>query len=169
MDDPIKEVVAEAVHGKLAARIRAKVKEKWGPDPNDLPTTDLPGANAPHITGVEIVPPGPVVPGVEPVPRGILKEIIQRPRESATQCWEMILVISGCEVKVTYAMSDVAIMTMKTDQAEEVMLREMINRGASAVMELLRKGIAEDLVQMVKEKGWTRTSDIGGLAFLGER
>ena len=167
MSDSVKKAVDEAVIQDFASRIRAKVREKWGPDPNDLPADgELPGSAVPRIVGVETVVQGPPPhPSMMPVPRGLLKRIT---RQAAMERDELIFVmtldINGCEVNISYAMSGQAMMLMKAPRASEEIIREMINRGALAAMELLRKGIAEDLLQHVKEKGWDRISEFGMLS-----
>ena len=154
-DKAIRQTVSELVHGELATRVRAKVQEKWGVATKDLPTTDDPPAGlVPRVTDVKLVksPSGEDVVGIpDIVPSNVLLRVYREARTGAFQSWIMILGVNGYEIKVTYAISDVALIQFKSTSMGEHILTEMIHRGAAAVADLLRKGIAEDLLQMVKD------------------
>lgn len=156
-DEAIRQTVSELAHGELATRVRAKVQEQWGSATKDLPTADdLPAGLTPRITDVELTksPSGEDVAGIpDIVPSNVLLQIVRQPRTGSYQSWIMLLGINGYEIKVTYAMSDLALVKINSIQAGEHILSEMINQGARAVADLLRKGIAEDLLQMVKNDG----------------
>lgn len=162
MSDPIKDAVNEAAQEDLATRIRAKVREKWGKSPKDLPDDwELSSADMPRVLGVETEID-------HELPSGMIQKVDREAMVRGDEIsFTLHLKINGCMFYVKYAMSGQTMMLLKHTQAQEEIIRGMLDHAVRASTDLIRKGLGADLLRIVKEKGWDGVGGLGIFPFEG--
>lgn len=120
---------------KLAVRVRAKVRKKWGGSGPDLPSDDV--YPDPRLLGIKAA-------ATSDLPKNLITSIERLPKYNSHTEFAVALNLNECDIRLDVTVSDMSTTFFK-GEASRLLVAEIIDKSSAALLSTIREALIRDL------------------------